>query len=98
MLLLSTFWIPPFDKALHRARRTLPPAVTCMRYLLALLVLVLPLSGASAQGHETHLAAPSVAPATPLATPAVYKNESKLPHTVCSNCGHYRGRQVLDVD
>ncbi len=22
----------------------------------------------------------------------------KLPHTVCGNCGHYRGRQVLDVE
>jgi large subunit ribosomal protein L32 len=21
----------------------------------------------------------------------------KLPHTVCNNCGWYRGRQVLDV-
>jgi large subunit ribosomal protein L32 len=22
----------------------------------------------------------------------------KLPHTVCGNCGWYRGRQMLDVD
>jgi large subunit ribosomal protein L32 len=22
----------------------------------------------------------------------------KLPHTVCSNCGWYRGRQMIDVD
>jgi len=22
----------------------------------------------------------------------------KLPHTVCSNCGWYRGRQVMEVD
>lgn len=22
---------------------------------------------------------------------------AKLPHTVCGNCGWYRGRQVLDV-
>jgi len=21
-----------------------------------------------------------------------------LPHTVCGNCGHYRGRKVLDVE
>ncbi len=23
---------------------------------------------------------------------------AKLPHTVCGNCGHYRGRQVLEVE
>jgi large subunit ribosomal protein L32 len=23
--------------------------------------------------------------------------EAKLPHTVCGNCGWYRGRQVLEV-
>ncbi len=23
---------------------------------------------------------------------------SKLPHTVCANCGTYRGRQVIDVE
>ena len=23
---------------------------------------------------------------------------SKLPHTVCGNCGWYRGRQVVEVD
>ncbi|MBM3692234.1 MAG: 50S ribosomal protein L32 [Actinomycetota bacterium] len=23
---------------------------------------------------------------------------AKLPHRVCGNCGHYRGRQVIDVD
>lgn len=23
---------------------------------------------------------------------------SKLPHVVCSNCGTYRGRQVIDVE
>jgi len=23
---------------------------------------------------------------------------SKLPHTVCGNCGTYRGRQVIDVE
>jgi large subunit ribosomal protein L32 len=23
---------------------------------------------------------------------------SRLPHTVCGNCGWYRGRQVIDVD
>jgi len=22
----------------------------------------------------------------------------KLPHTVCGNCGWYRGRQMIDVD
>lgn len=24
-------------------------------------------------------------------------NRSVLPHTVCANCGYYRGRQVIDV-
>ena len=23
---------------------------------------------------------------------------AKVPHTVCSNCGWYKGRQALDVD
>ncbi len=53
-----------------------------MRYLLPILVLVFPLSRASGQGHESHLATPSVAPATALATPSVLPNISKLPHTV----------------
>lgn len=22
----------------------------------------------------------------------------RLPHTVCSNCGHYQGREVIEVD
>ena len=56
--------------------------MTRMRYLLATIVLVLPLARASGQGHESHLAAPTVAPSTALAAPAVLKNESKLPHTV----------------
>lgn len=25
-------------------------------------------------------------------------NEVKLPHHVCPGCGHYKGRNVLDVD
>lgn len=24
--------------------------------------------------------------------------EMRLPHTVCSNCGHYQGREVISVD
>jgi large subunit ribosomal protein L32 len=24
--------------------------------------------------------------------------ESKLPHRVCPHCGHYRGRQVIEVE
>lgn len=24
-------------------------------------------------------------------------NQSVLPHTVCNNCGYYKGRQVIDV-
>jgi large subunit ribosomal protein L32 len=24
--------------------------------------------------------------------------ETKLPHRVCAQCGHYRGRQVVKVD
>jgi len=24
--------------------------------------------------------------------------EPKLPHRVCAECGHYRGREVLDVE
>lgn len=23
--------------------------------------------------------------------------ESRLPHRVCSNCGHYQGREIIDV-
>ena len=23
--------------------------------------------------------------------------ETRLPHRVCANCGHYQGREVLDV-
>ncbi|KAF0112435.1 MAG: large subunit ribosomal protein L32 [Chloroflexi bacterium] len=23
--------------------------------------------------------------------------EMRLPHTVCSNCGHYQGKEVLDL-
>jgi len=23
--------------------------------------------------------------------------ESRLPHRVCPNCGHYRGREILDI-
>jgi large subunit ribosomal protein L32 len=23
--------------------------------------------------------------------------ETRLPHRVCSNCGHYQGREILDV-
>ena len=23
---------------------------------------------------------------------------SRLPHTVCPNCGHYQGREVIEVD
>jgi FtsP/CotA-like multicopper oxidase with cupredoxin domain len=52
-----------------------------MRYLIAILILI-PLARAAGQGHETHLTAPSVGPATPLATPTVLQNISKLPHTV----------------
>lgn len=22
----------------------------------------------------------------------------RLPHTVCSNCGHYQGREVIEID
>lgn len=25
-------------------------------------------------------------------------HEMKLPHRVCSHCGHYKGRQVIEVD
>ena len=25
-------------------------------------------------------------------------NEPKLPHRVCQSCGHYDGREVLDVE
>ena len=53
-----------------------------LRYLLAILVCAFPLARASGQGHESHLAAPSVTPTTALATPAVLPNISKLPHTV----------------
>jgi large subunit ribosomal protein L32 len=24
--------------------------------------------------------------------------EPRLPHRVCSNCGHYQGREVIDVE
>ena len=24
--------------------------------------------------------------------------EPRLPHRVCSNCGHYQGREILDVE
>jgi large subunit ribosomal protein L32 len=24
--------------------------------------------------------------------------EMRLPHTVCSNCGHYQGREVITID
>jgi large subunit ribosomal protein L32 len=24
--------------------------------------------------------------------------QMRLPHTVCSNCGHYKGREVIAVD
>lgn len=24
--------------------------------------------------------------------------EPRLPHRVCANCGHYQGREVIDVD
>ncbi|MBG0783805.1 MAG: 50S ribosomal protein L32 [Anaerolineaceae bacterium] len=24
--------------------------------------------------------------------------EPRLPHRVCSNCGHYQGREVVDVE
>lgn len=24
-------------------------------------------------------------------------NQSKLPHRVCSNCGYYKGRKVIEV-
>jgi large subunit ribosomal protein L32 len=24
--------------------------------------------------------------------------EPRLPHRVCSNCGHYQGREVMDVE
>jgi len=23
--------------------------------------------------------------------------ETRLPHRVCANCGHYQGREILDV-
>lgn len=23
--------------------------------------------------------------------------ESRLPHRVCANCGHYQGREIIDV-
>ena len=82
MLLLFYLRDPAIDSALNRARHKPAPAMTRMRYLLATIVLVLPLARASGQAHESHLAAPSVAPSTALAAPAVLKNESKLPHTV----------------
>lgn len=25
-------------------------------------------------------------------------NQAVLPHTLCSNCGYYRGRQVIDME
>jgi len=25
-------------------------------------------------------------------------NERKLPHRVCPHCGHYRGRQIIEVE
>ncbi len=24
--------------------------------------------------------------------------EPRLPHRVCSNCGHYQGREIIDVE
>jgi large subunit ribosomal protein L32 len=36
-----------------------------------------------------------------LATPGVSEcpncHETKLPHRVCPHCGHYKGREVIDI-
>ena len=35
---------------------------------------------------------------TPSPTTCPRCGEAKLPHRVCAECGHYRGREVLDVE
>jgi len=33
----------------------------------------------------------------PVLTRCLKCGEPVLPHTICSNCGHYKGREVIDV-
>ena len=35
---------------------------------------------------------------TPSTTTCPQCSEPKLPHRVCLNCGHYRDREVIEVD